>query len=77
MLRRGIHHNDSTTQRHDEAISSQGGSRGKGRMDKHYAKPLFSSASSIVKNHNQRAMSNEPISMNNEQITNATPALLV
>ena len=34
-------------QRLNEAIYLQGGSRGKGRMDKHYAKLLFSSASSL------------------------------
>ncbi len=42
---------DDTTghspQRHNEAIYAQGGSRGKGRIDKHYAKPPFTSPASL------------------------------
>ncbi len=41
-------------QRHDDVIYSQGGSRGIERTDKNFTKPLFSSATSLCKNNEQR-----------------------
>ena len=46
-----IHHDDTMTRRHDDVIYSQGGRRGKGRTDKNYTKPLFTSATSLCKNN--------------------------
>ena len=46
-----IHHDDTTTRRHDDVIYSQGGRRGKGRTDKNFTKPLFTSATSLCKNN--------------------------
>ncbi len=41
----------TTTRRHDDVIYSQGGRRGKGRTDKNFTKPLFTSATSLCKNN--------------------------
>ena len=41
----------TTIRRHDDAIYSQGGRRGKGRTDKNFTKPLFTSATSLCKNN--------------------------
>ena len=45
-----IHHDDTTTRRYNDVLYSQGGWRGKGRTDKNFTKPLFSSATSFCKN---------------------------